>query len=225
MKRRLAITCPDCPATRNDVLGRLLGERGGRCALRCVFVGARQPLPPRWWWTYGLALVRRGHVVRQRVESHGAATAIDAIGPGGAVPLSEGGDSGNSGYAAEDALICLCPRRPLRAEIDAGAPTAPQVVGLHIAALDRVERIAAARSAPTAVARVGALLCTLADTLSPPRRLALVPAGLQQRDLAALLSMRHESVCRALGVLERRGALQRTGEGIRLLDRTRLEDD
>jgi len=223
MAVRQASVCPDCPAARNRILERLVGTGDERCAFRCLFVGARQPLPPRWFASYGLALVRRGIVVRQRVDSQGSATAVDAVGPGGAVPLSEGGDASSSGYAADDALLCLCPRRPLSAAVDAGAPMSSQVVALHAAALDRVERLAVARFPTSAVARVAALLCALADTLSPPRRLPCVPAALQQRDLAALLSMRHESVCRSLGVLERRGAIERCEDGIRLLDRPRLE--
>lgn len=214
--------CPDCPAARNGVLGPLLGGAGERCALRCLFVGDRQPLPPRWFAAYGLALVRRGIVVRHRVDADGVAVAIDAVGPGGAIPLSEG-DAGCGGYAVGDVLLCLCPRRVLREAVDAGAPTSAHVVALHAAALDRVERIAQARGRARAVARVAALLCVLADTMSPPRRPMLIPAALQQRDLAALLAMRHESVCRAMRVLARRGALLRTDDGIRLLDRAGLE--
>lgn len=220
---RAPTVCPDCPATRNRVLGELVGGSRDRCAFRCLFVAARQPLPPRWFGAYGLALVRRGIVIRQRVDADGAAIAVDAVGPGGAMPLSEGGDTSNSGYAVDDALLCLCPRRRLREAVDAGAPTSAQVLSLHTAALDRVERIAQARSRPTAIASVAALLCVLADTLSPPRRLASLPACLQQRDLAALLAVRHESVCRAMQSLARRGAVARTSDGIRLLDRARLE--
>jgi CRP-like cAMP-binding protein len=186
-------------------------------------VSAREPLPPRWFTTFGLALVRRGIVIRQRIDAEGTAIAIDAVGPGGAMPLSDGGDTSPSGYAVDDALLCLCPRRTLREAVDAGAPTAAQVVTLHAAVLDRVERIAHARGRATATGRVAALLCVLADTLSPPRRLACLPPSLQQRDLAALLAMRHESVCRAIGALARRGAIARTAEGTVLLDRARLE--
>ena len=216
-------TCPDCPASQNGLLGQLVGGGQGRCAFRCLFVGARQPLPPRWFGSYGLAFVRRGIVIRQRVDSHGSATAVDAIGPGGAMLLAEGGDASSSGYAADEVLLCLCARRTLRATIDAGAPGSAQIIELHASSLDRVERIAAARCRPTAVARVAALLCALADTLSPPRRLTRIPGTLQQRDLAALLSMRHESVCRALGLLVRRGAVGRADDGLRLLDRLTLE--
>ncbi len=215
--------CPDCPAAHDGLLGQLAGASQERCAFRCLFVGARQPLPPRWFGSYGLAFVRRGIVVRQRVDSHGSATAIDAIGPGGAMLLAEGGDASSSGYAADEVLLCLCARRTLRATIDAGAPGSAQILELQARSLDRVERIAAARSRATAVARVAALLCALADTLSPPRRLTRIPASLQQRDLAALLSIRHESVCRALGVLAQRGAVVRADDGFRLLDRHRLE--
>jgi CRP-like cAMP-binding protein len=185
-------------------------------------VAARQPLPPRWFESYGLALVRRGVVVRQRLDADGSATAVDVVGPGGAMLLSDGGDASHTGYAVDDALLCLCPRRRLQDAIDAGAPTSAQVVSLISAALDRVERIAQARSRPNATSRLASLLWALSETLSPPRQLACIPAALQQRDMAALLAMRHESVCRAMRFLERRGTLARTGEGVRLLDRERL---
>jgi CRP-like cAMP-binding protein len=157
------------------------------------------------------------------VDAYGAATAIDALGPGGATPLSEGGEVSGGGYAADDALICLCPRRALRAAVEEAPPTASDVISLHASALERVERMAEARGRSTALSRVASLVCALADTLSPPRRLDLIPATLQQRDLAALLAMRHESVCRALGALEDRRALLRGDEGIRILERSMLE--
>jgi CRP-like cAMP-binding protein len=157
------------------------------------------------------------------VDSYGGATTIDALGPGGAVPLSEGGEVSAGGYAADDALICLCPRRTLRTAIESAAPTASDVISLHASTLERVERMAEARGRSTALARVASLLCALADTLSPPRQLDLIPGTLQQRDLASLVAMRHESVCRALGTLEERQALQRGDDGIRIIDRSLLE--
>jgi CRP-like cAMP-binding protein len=157
------------------------------------------------------------------VDVEGHATAVDAVGPGGAIPLPEADDMSVAGYAADDALLCLLPRRSMRTAVEAGAPSSAQIVALYAAALDRLERIAQARSRSTAQARVAALLCALADTLCPPRRLTCVPAALQQRDLAALLGMRHESVCRAVGAFVRHEALSRTGEGIRLVDRAYLE--
>lgn len=218
-----ASVCPDCPSAYAGLLGNLVDPRGGRCAFRCVSLASRQPIPPRWFGTFGLAVVRRGLLVRQRVDAYGAATAIDALGPGAAAPLSEGGEVSAGGYAADDALICLCPRRSLRAAVESAAPTASDVIALHASALERIERMAESRGRSTALARVASLLCALADTLSPPRHLDLIPATLQQRDLAALLAMRHESVCRALGTLERRKALLRGDDGIRILDRAMLE--
>jgi CRP-like cAMP-binding protein len=215
--------CPDCPATRNRDLVPLVAGEGDRCMFRCGHVAAREPVPPRWFGAYGLVLVRRGVIVRQRVDADGSATAIDAIGTGCAMPLSEAGDASHAAYAADDAVLCLYPKQPLRQAIQAGTPTAAQMVTLYAASLDRVERIAQARSSRTALGQVAALLCVLADTLSPPRRLACVPAALQQRDLASLLAIRHESVCRALQTFTRQGVVSRTEDGIRLLDRARLE--
>ena len=214
--------CPDCPATLAGVLRDVVAQRGRSCPLRCVRIAARQPLAPGWATGHGLALVRRGLVVRQRVDVNGSATAIDAVGPGGAIPLSDG-DAGNAGYAASEALICLCPSGVLASAIDGGNPSARDVVGLLRAALDRVERISDARSRRTAVGRVAAALCTLADTLSSPRRLEVIPAALQQRDLAGLLAMRHESVCRVMRALERSGAVAKTTGGARIVDRAKLE--
>jgi CRP-like cAMP-binding protein len=179
-------------------------------------------MPPRWFESYGLALVRRGVVIRQRLDSDGCATAVDVVGPGGALWLPEGGDASHTGYAVDDALLCLCPRRRLRETIAAGGAPSAEVLGLLGAELDRVERIAQARSRSSAVARVAALLCALSETLAPPRRLGSIPPALQQRDMAGVLAMRHESVCRAMTTLERRGVLARTDDGVRLLDRDRL---
>ena len=68
----------------------------------------------------------------------------------------------------------------------------------------------------------GALLLALADTLSPPKMTAVIPSSLQQRDMAALLGLRHETVCRAVAQLVSRGALQRDTEGFRIVDRALL---
>jgi CRP/FNR family transcriptional regulator len=204
-------------------LGPLVDPGTARCALRCVFVPARHPLPPRWFGSYALALVRRGIIVRQRLDAAGAATAVDVIGPGGAAPLADSEEATSGGYAVNDALVCLVPRTALEGTLDRGGAPTSHVLGPHMSALDRVERIADARSRPSANARLAALLCVMADTIAPPRRLDTLPAALQQRDMAALLSMRHESVCRAMGALERRRWVARSHEGIRLLDRGRLE--
>ena len=58
----------------------------------------------------------------------------------------------------------------------------------------------------------------LAETLSPPRVRKRLPAGLQQRDLAKLIGLRHETFCRVLGQLESEGVIERDPDGILLVD-------
>ena len=124
--------------------------------------------------------------------------------------------------AVSDALVCLCPTRDVDGALGAVGATALEMVRMQAQALARVERVAEARSRARTAARVGALLVALSETLSPPRRLAVIPPGLQQRDLGALLALRHESVCRALVRLERDGFVARSADGIRLRDREGL---
>jgi hypothetical protein len=212
--------CPDCPAKRGRVLEQLVDQPLG-CAFRCLSVAAREPLPLSWRREYGLALMRRGIVVRQRTDAHGRATAIDVVGPGSAFPITEEGD-GTTGYAVDDAMVCLCPSPVLGATIDGGNAGARAVVNAHAAVLTRVERIAEARGRASAASRVAALLVTISDTLCD-RPLACIPAAIQQRDLAALVALRHESVCRIIAALSRRGAIERTAQGLRIADRAALE--
>lgn len=213
--------CPDCPATRSELLEELALLDVG-CAFRCVALAPRQPLPPRWPGSYALALVRRGVVVRQRIDTGGRATAIDAIGSGAGFVLGEGDpDSVSAGYAASAALVCLCPLPTIEAGLQQDPEVARDLWRLAQRSLERVERLADARSRATAEARIGALLCALADTLfAKPRD--VVPATLQQRDLAVLVAVRHESVCRVLRKFGERGLVRRDSEGIHLLDRSRL---
>jgi hypothetical protein len=217
-----ARACPDCPAHHDGVFSALLPEGPRPCALRVASLANREPLPAAWSGRYALALVRRGIVVRQRVDRSGHATAVDAVGSGSALLLGSS-ESDVSGYAAGDAVLCLCPARALEADTCGALGTARDLARLQARAIDRMERIAQARSRPTLGERVAHLLCTLADTLSPGRRLDVIPADLQQRDLAALLGARHESVCRALGWLENAGAARRSPTGIVLRSRDLLE--
>ncbi|MCC7540230.1 MAG: Crp/Fnr family transcriptional regulator [Deltaproteobacteria bacterium] len=213
--------CPDCPAVRNDGLSGLVSlERG--CSLQWVALAARQPLPTRWPGTYALALVRRGIVVRQRIDGNGQATAIDVVGPGGAFVVEEGHpESTTGGYAATEAMVCLCPEPVAADGLANDGETARDLWKLAKRSLERVERIADARSRATAKGRVAALLGAVADTLGG-RPTEVVPAGIQQRDLAALIAVRHESVCRVLRTFVDRGWVRREPEGIRLLDRKGL---
>lgn len=198
-----------------------LVERGADgCAFRCTFIAARDPMPSRWFGTYGAALVRRGILIRQRVDRAGRATAVDVAGPGAMLPLADD-DAGATGYAVTDALVCLCPRRDVDGTLAAGT-TALEIVRMQAQVLARVERVAEARARARTTARVAALLVALSETLSPPRRLAVIPRGLQQRDLGALVALRHESVCRALVRLEQQGLVSRSADGVRLRDREAL---
>lgn len=210
--------CIDCPAVRLDVLREIVPPRAP-CALRCVTLAARAVVPARWFGDFEFALVRRGALVRQRVDVSGRATAIDVAGPGGLAPLSESVSSGSmtdgAAYAASETKLCLAPRGTTAAAAERTPRLALDLLALHAAAMDRVERIADARSRPTARARVAALLCALEGA---------VPLGaLQQRDVAAVLALRHESVCRAMRALERAGAIARDASGPRIVERAGLE--
>lgn len=213
--------CPDCPATRIGMLEGLVHTPAG-CAFHCISVAARQPLPAGWIGTYSLALIRRGIVIRQRVDPRGRATAIDIAGPGSALPIADVTDESAMAYAVDDAMLCLCTSELLDSTVDAGSDGARGVVRASASVLSRVERIADARSRATAPSRVAALLVTLADTLSTPPQTS-IPAAIQQRDLAALVALRHESVCRVLTTFAREGLVERGPNGIRIVDRQALE--
>ncbi len=216
--------CLECPAQRQDAFPDLVGMTAGACAFQRVTLEPRVPIPGRWYGRYALGLVRRGVLVRQRVDSVGRATAIDAAGPGCLVPLGHvDGALAVGGYAATRVLVCLLPADVLPNARGKDDSTAPDLVRLQLEALERVERIADARGRASVDERVAALLLALSDALAPPRGGAPIPSGIQQRDMAALLGVRHESVCRTLRKLEGRGAIARVPEALRIIDRAALE--
>lgn len=221
----LQAACPDCPATRLGVFESLIVD-GGTCQFRCVALPARQPVPGGWFSTYRVGLVRRGVLIRQRIDRQGRVTSVDAAGPGCMFVLTDPGDFASAsvatGYAATDLRICLCSRETLTESL--GEPgVSRDMIRMQDAALERVERLADARGRTTAESRVAAVLCTLADTLSPPRQRDRIPADFQQRDIANLAGIRHETVCRMLGDLERRGAVRREPDGLKIMQREMLE--
>lgn len=223
LAKALEPTCPDCPATRQGVFASLARGKNA-CAFHCSSLNSRDPLPRRWSESFEIGLVRRGVIIRQRVDSYGRVTAVDAVGPGCVFPL--GGPSGNgdsTGYAASDAMVCLCSSDILEAAIGLPDGTARDMIQLQREAIDRMERLADARGRATAEARVAALLVALADTLAPRRTRDHIPSGIQQRDMAELVGLRHETVCRALRALEQRGAIDREGDELRIVDRSGLE--
>jgi CRP-like cAMP-binding protein len=216
--------CLDCPAARQNVFADLVGAAPGACAFSRLSLEARAPIPGRWFGTYMIGLIRRGVLIRQRVDSLGRATAIDAAGPGCLIPLGAAlGTVAVGGYAATRVLVCVCPTEVIARGVRAGDPTAPDLIRLQSEALERVERIADARGRATVDERVAALLIALSETLAPPRSDVVIPSGLQQRDMAALLGVRHESVCRSIRKLESRGLIAREPEGLRIADRAALQ--
>lgn len=220
--------CPDCPMPRVDVLASMIPPERGECAFRCLAVRARAPLPTRWFGAFGFGVVRRGIVIRRRLDAHGRAIAVDAIGAGGLIPMRaeeagiERGDTNVSGYAVTDVLICACSEATLNASMDTDPKTPRDLLRLHSQAIERMERLIDARGRTTVVERVAAMLCALVDSLTPFRQTDAI-ADLQQSDLAALVSARQETVCRALRALERRGLVSRDTDGYRIADRHRLE--
>lgn len=214
--------CPDCPAKLGGVLTEMLPQDNVPCAFRCERVGARAPLPEAWFDTYGMALVRRGFIVRHRLDAKGRSVAVDVAGPGSLVPMSPIGESGDRtprAFAVTESLLCLCPTSE---ELRWGNTLGNELLHLHRRTLDRVERLAEARGRKTLASRVATLLCTLADTLHP-RPKAHVPSGLPQRTLSQLIDVRHESMCRALKGLQKKGWITRDIRGIWIMHRSALE--
>ena len=220
------LKCPDCPAASRGVFEDLLPGDGDPCGMQRVTLEARAAFPPNLFEGQAFALVRRGIVVRQRADPQQRVVSIDVAGPGAYLPLgSLAGSPGSiaTGYAASDALLCLYAQSEPDRSLDClSQPTALELVRLQQEAVARLERLADARSRSTVQRRVAALLCALADTLSPQHPHDTVPA-LSLRDLAGLIQVRHESLCRELGKLVKRGLIRRSLESITLIDRSGLE--
>lgn len=214
-----AAACPDCPAVRLGVLKDVVGSGVLHTLL------AHETAPLSWGRENQFGLVRRGVLIRERIDAHGHATAIDAAGPACLVSFGLGIQPTHRGssafFAATDVMIVLFPNDA--AEVIREGPLARDLLKLVATSLERVERIAEARGHGSADQKVASLLCALADTLSPPRKRDRMPADLQQRDFARLLGMRPETVSRSLSTLEKRGIIERGPDGLVLKDRTSLE--
>lgn len=212
--------CPDCPAVRLGVFEGAVGQG----VLHTLM--AHEMAPLSWEQENQFGLVRRGVLVRERVDSQGHATAIDAAGPACLVSFGLGIHPANTAgsatfFAATDVMIVLFPNAA--ADAIREGPLAADLLRLLSSSLERVERIAEARGHGGADQKVASLLCALADTLSPPRKRDRMPADLQQRDFARLLGMRPETVSRSLSSLEKKGMIERGPDGLLLRDRARLE--
>jgi CRP-like cAMP-binding protein len=208
-----------------NVLEGLLAESAGERAFDSLAVEARSALPATWLSRYGFAVVRRGYLIRQRADPAGRATAVDAVGPGCSFPLDRAlaayGGARVLGYAVTRANVCLCDGETLERGLAEGGPMAVQLHQLQSETIARMERLADARARPGAAAKIAALLCALADTLRPGS--GRIPAEFLQRDLAGLVSIRHESVCRVLREFGRHGLIAKDSDGIVLADRAQLQ--
>lgn len=206
--------CIDCPAARVGCFRSCASDGVSPCRFVKGTVSARASVPRSWAPQYAFALVRRGALVRTRPATKGQDVAVDCAGAGSLVPWAS--DAPQIGFAATDLLVCLFPREGLLETLARDPSVASDVIAGLGAALERVERYAEARGRRSAEARVVATLAVLADTLSPPVRRRRLPASFQQRDLASLAGVRHESVCRVLAKLEREGRVIRSHEGLQL---------
>lgn len=204
---RRANACIDCPSVRTGCFEGQLSDGATPCRFVKGTIAARAQVPTNWAERYAFALVRRGVVIRTRATADGPSVAIDCAGPGAVLPFPVG--AVEVGYAATDVLVCLYEREGLEHTLASDPVASREVYDGFVAALDRVERLAEARGQPKADERVARVISVVADTLSPPVRREQLPSGLQQRDLARLAGVRHESFCRILGKLERAGAIER----------------
>jgi CRP-like cAMP-binding protein len=208
----------------------VLVDQPAGCAMRCLSVGARQQLPIRWHHEFSLALVRRGIVVRQRLDRVGRVASIDIAGPSSVIPVAALAEHDTSAYAVDDVMLCLACEETLALAQEAPAPRVGagksgihDLVRAQTMMRERVERIAEARARTAAISRVACLLLAIVDTLTPAQPRPTIPLSVQQRDLAALVALRHESVCRSLAELEARGIIARTSTALVIVDRPRLE--
>jgi len=215
--------CISCPISDAHPVFTLGEDGKHQCEFDNVAVEARQPLPTSYGAAAGVAVVRRGLVVRQRDDGRGVVTAMDVVGPGQAFRTSTAAPDGQlhahavTGYAVDRTLLCIYEKPELPETNLSG-----ELYALLGESLDRVERFIVARARPAAVSRLAALLCVLQDSLGP-RHHGGIPGSLQQQDMASLLFMRHESVCRALRSLQNKELISRDGDGIVILDRAGLE--
>lgn len=189
-------------------------------------IDAREVLPSDWFTRFEFGIVRSGVIIRQCVATDETTTAIDAVGPGGLIPLrilaadAEHSAAGALGlhsrgrgcFAATDSVITLFSSPSFENR---------ELVRLCASTIARMERIADARNRSSIAARVATLLCVLSDELTEEKS-GRVP-DLYQRDIAALINARHESVSRVLSQFQRKGWVERVERVLRISQRAELE--
>lgn len=213
-------SCFDCPARRRCVLESIV--RGGRphCAFESAKLGARARLPAEWSERYSMALVRRGAVARIVTDPSGEEVAIDLATAGTLIALGDRPIPVQQGYAVCDTLICPLTIETERALIESGGNIARDLSMLERDAATRVERISHAKGASSARAKVARVLAFLLDAFAPAD---VIPAWVQQRDIAALAGVRHETACRVLKALTEERTIAVREEGTAVGDRQRLD--
>jgi CRP-like cAMP-binding protein len=214
-------------ADAHDSLESLIGDGAGAYQFDSLSIEARESAPAAWWSRYSFAVVRRGYLIRSRTAADGKHTSIDAVGPGCCFPIDRmalvQGRSPTAAYAVARSALSMCDEETFTRALCAGGPIVLQLNRLEREAFTRMERLADARGRASAASKVGALLCTLADTLRPGQEDRRIPAEFLQRDLAGLLSIRHESVCRVMRDFTKRGLIERVDRSVVLNDRAQLE--
>jgi CRP-like cAMP-binding protein len=214
-------------ADAHDSLESLIGDGAGAVPFESLSIEARESAPAAWWSRYSFAVVRRGYLIRARIAPDGKRTSIDAVGPGCCFPIDRNamvqGKPAGAAYAVTRALLSMCDEETFTRALGAGGTMVLQLNRLEREAFARMERLADARGRASAASKVGALLCTLADTLRPGQDDHRIPTEFLQRDLAGLLSIRHESVCRVMRDLTKRGLIERVDRSIVLKDPSQLD--
>lgn len=198
--------CVNCPAIRASVFSDALrGERD--CVFRRASLGPREALPPDWAEEHAFLLVERGVIVVEGWLENGHPVATDVVGPGGMVLLTP---RETFGHAASETRVCLMPRATKE---HLGVDGWRDIAMLEGTAIQRLHRLTLARSQRTARAKVLALLRVLGETLYADEPRAWLISSLQQGDLAELVGLRRETVCRAFAQLEKEGIVVRTADG------------
>lgn len=218
--------CSGCPGDREGLFDTMISTGRSACAFLNAVLEPRAQLPERWFGERSTAIVRRGLVLRTRTDASGRVQGVDLAGPGHLIPLWASTEPGAmpGGFAVGRAHLCLSLEgsvdRAIDRHDDAHARDVHDLIRLQREATRRVERFAEARGRRGSEARVAAVLAVVIDEFG---FVNAIPEELQQRDLALLLGIRHESVCRSLAILERRGLVSSREDGLWVHDRAALD--
>lgn len=218
--------CIDCPAVRGNQLRELIGTCTENCSFESFSVEAREVLPASRLTRGTLVLVRRGVILRQRLDGSGSPVAVDIVGTGGAFVVSGRNEEDmrrTSAFAVDRSLYCVLEESRLMEQLRNAHDSVADLHRIQCEMTYRLERVSDARGRSNVRSRIAAILCTLADTLTPQSgRRERLPSALLQRDIGTLASTRHESVCRILRDFSAEGLVQHGPDGIHILNHEAL---